>query len=269
MVETIKKDTSTTTTATTDANVDGDNNIFTYADPDGTWDTDPSSYTWELQRIYNYGTLDNDPSNYGDENFSATNLNQPLDEDLATQAIDSLGIDFGDYKDTLVSAITGMTAVEAHIYLRDILNELDTKDGTVDNEINSSEFATNPTDFITDVFANAEFSTNTQADTTEIQQRFLDAADEYKDEDDPTDENNIELLRSAQQDGSYDESNLSDGAKAAAIQNEDSTNALGVTDPELADLAEEVEELEEELGAFVDENGDNDEMTKTKMEEKT
>ena len=171
----------------------------------------PKAYDGELQRIYNYGK---------------ENQNEPLTPTLASQAIKSLGIDFGAYEGILTQAITGMTGIEAYLYLLEVLKAIDTKDGQTDREINT------PTNNFKDAFATAGLG-NTQR---KIENSLLDSAQEFKENDDPQDQFNIEFLRSTTQisiHGDNPADFLSEGGKAAAQQIGDFTDKLGVTDPTL------------------------------------
>jgi hypothetical protein len=75
------------------------------------------------------------------------------DKDLtATQANDiitNLGIDFGNYTTTLETAITGMTRIEAFLYLMNLISSMDAKDGASDD---SSDYKLDKSANLTSIF---------------------------------------------------------------------------------------------------------------------
>ncbi len=161
-------------------------------------------YKSKLQSLYDAGKQTQD---------------QELSADDAGNVINDLGLDLGGYENGFKDAVTGMTKIEAFQFLNEILSRTDENDGTYDEQISGD-------------FSKAMGAIGLGTSKEDINQKLILSADVFKEDDDPTDAENIEFLKSAQEAG---KSGTNEGIKFddfldSFMQFDNFLNALGSTE---------------------------------------
>jgi hypothetical protein len=99
-----------------------------------------------LQKLYNVGKAHQDEE-IGFQDKNGTDYSSCESEkgdfssaiNIITTFEKDIGTEFGNYKEGLVKAITGMTRIEAFLFLQEVLNRLDTADGNKDSQIQTTD----------------------------------------------------------------------------------------------------------------------------------